>query len=445
MHVTGEHLLRCLADSAVFGQPARFVYRRDMDTDLLTVKVLDEDRIGSDDLIGTCRIGVAALADGEPRDLSLLVRGSNEHSRLHLTASFVPLTGAPCSPYARLPREALRSSNKQMQMMDTHRGSCFICRDQRGFLYNAIPGELAAEVACAEMGPAPEGSPLTRMPDAWRKLAAVAGHTAEDLFDPVAFVENLDTDTQARQSSNIWQNISTRASLPCMLSMFHLSVVMQASFAELNSRNPHAGHFYRLPPTGAQPCPLKPFHDHSSPQGPIDMPTAAGVGFRQQPQKMRRGRLPRDGAGQMEGLLDGHARQPYVVQRGARAGLAGTAARRHRRGACHSRTCHAFALLPALPAAMGLGQSGSESGWSAFGQNMYGADCAAHGTPLQPAKRASSGTLQVWVIKWLVAVQDPRKVVTALSSGVVSSVSALTAQVELLTTCRTEQSFPAHN
>ena len=48
------------------------------------------------------------------------------------------------------------------------------------------------------MGPAPEGSPLTRMPDAWRKLAAVAGHTAEDLFDPVAFVENLDTDTQAR-------------------------------------------------------------------------------------------------------------------------------------------------------------------------------------------------------------------------------------------------------
>ena len=46
------------------------------------------------------------------------------------------------------------------------------------------------------MGPAPEGSPLTRMPDAWRKLAAVAGHTADDLFDPVAFVENLDTDTQ---------------------------------------------------------------------------------------------------------------------------------------------------------------------------------------------------------------------------------------------------------
>ena len=46
------------------------------------------------------------------------------------------------------------------------------------------------------MGSAPEGSPLMRMPDAWRKLAAVAGHTADDLFDPVAFVENLDTDTQ---------------------------------------------------------------------------------------------------------------------------------------------------------------------------------------------------------------------------------------------------------
>ncbi len=35
-----------------------------------------------------------------------------------------------------------------------------------------------------------------RMPDAWRMLAAVAGYTADDLFAPVAFVENLDTDTQ---------------------------------------------------------------------------------------------------------------------------------------------------------------------------------------------------------------------------------------------------------
>ena len=74
------------------------LFRRNVSTDLLTVKVLDEDRIGSDDLIGTCRVSVAALADGEPRDLSLHVRGSNEHSLLHLSATYIPLTGAPAMP-----------------------------------------------------------------------------------------------------------------------------------------------------------------------------------------------------------------------------------------------------------------------------------------------------------------------------------------------------------
>jgi hypothetical protein len=48
----------------------------------------------------------------------------------------------------------------------------------------------------ARMGGPPPGSPLTDMPDAWRALATVSGATAEDLFDPVCFISNDDTDTQ---------------------------------------------------------------------------------------------------------------------------------------------------------------------------------------------------------------------------------------------------------
>ena len=66
---------------------------RDLRTDQLTVKVIDEDRIGADDLIGTCRTTLEARADGRWQDLALPVVGSNDLSRLHLSVAFVPLTG----------------------------------------------------------------------------------------------------------------------------------------------------------------------------------------------------------------------------------------------------------------------------------------------------------------------------------------------------------------
>ena len=67
---------------------------RDRNTDLLTIKVIDEDRLGSDDLIGIARTPLAARADGKTEDLWLPVLGSNDRSRLHLSVTFVPLTGA---------------------------------------------------------------------------------------------------------------------------------------------------------------------------------------------------------------------------------------------------------------------------------------------------------------------------------------------------------------
>ncbi len=37
--------------------------------------------------------------------------------------------------------------------------------------------------------------------EAWRALARISGRTAEELFDPLCFIENPETDTQARMTS----------------------------------------------------------------------------------------------------------------------------------------------------------------------------------------------------------------------------------------------------
>ena len=59
------------------GVTAALARCRDLTTDLLTIKVIDEDRIGSDDLIGICRASLVALADGQLQDLRLPVVGSD--------------------------------------------------------------------------------------------------------------------------------------------------------------------------------------------------------------------------------------------------------------------------------------------------------------------------------------------------------------------------------
>jgi hypothetical protein len=39
-----------------------------------------------------------------------------------------------------------------------------------------------------------------QMPGAWKALASVAGRMVEDVFKPVAFIENMTTDTQVRMN-----------------------------------------------------------------------------------------------------------------------------------------------------------------------------------------------------------------------------------------------------
>jgi len=52
------------------------------------------------------------------------------------------------------------------------------------------------------MGPPPEDSPVASMPDSWRTLATVSGASAEEVFDPVCFIENEETDTQVTPRVN---------------------------------------------------------------------------------------------------------------------------------------------------------------------------------------------------------------------------------------------------
>ena len=154
--------------------------------------------------------------------------------------------------------------------------------------------ELAAEVARAEMGPAPPGSPLTRMPDAWRKLAAVAGHTADDLFEPVAFVENLDTDTQVSTTS---EGLTRCARARPARTSSHLDVLLRRSWRVSRA---------------------------------MLSVNAAGVGVRQQAAKVRGCCISGNGAGQVEGLSHGHEGRSNVVQHGAREGVARAKAGRQR-------------------------------------------------------------------------------------------------------------------
>ena len=61
------------------------------------------------------------------------------------------------------------------------------------------------------MGPAPADSPAAGAPGAWRALAAGTGATAEEAFDPVAFIDNEATDTQVAVFPRSSKGLTTRS------------------------------------------------------------------------------------------------------------------------------------------------------------------------------------------------------------------------------------------
>ena len=64
------------------------------------------------------------------------------------------------------------------------------------------PAEAIGDSEEAEMGGPAHGPALEGLTSrAWREIAEICGHTADELYSPLCFIENDVTDTQARARS----------------------------------------------------------------------------------------------------------------------------------------------------------------------------------------------------------------------------------------------------
>ena len=62
--------------------------------------------------------------------------------------------------------------------------------------------EAMEDLAEAEMGGPAQGSALEGLTSsAWREIAEISGRTADELYDPLCFIENDVTDTQVTLSN----------------------------------------------------------------------------------------------------------------------------------------------------------------------------------------------------------------------------------------------------
>lgn len=131
-----------------WGEPAE-LYVADPDADELTVAIFDADILNADDPLGEASIPVSKL-DGGPVTLPLTAPDGSPAGTVTLAATLIPLSDADV---------AQRAS-----------------------------GALGDATGCDE---------IARMTASWRALAARSGDVAVRLFEPVAFIENAGTDTQA--------------------------------------------------------------------------------------------------------------------------------------------------------------------------------------------------------------------------------------------------------
>ncbi|PRW20266.1 alpha beta-hydrolase isoform A [Chlorella sorokiniana] len=132
-----------------------YLFVSDPASQRLTVRVLDADVGKADDLLGTTMRGLKDLVDGEPCDMELPLRGpKGEAGTISLRLRFLPF---------------------------------------------GEDGSLAEEATRQRMGGPVTGSPpATIMSSPWRALQkSVLSAAADAMFDPVAFIENHESDTQA--------------------------------------------------------------------------------------------------------------------------------------------------------------------------------------------------------------------------------------------------------
>ena len=69
--------------------------------------------------------------------------------------------------------------------------------------YSMRAAEAMGDLEEAEMGGPAQGSALEGLTSsAWREIAEISGRTADELYDPLCFIENDVTDTQVTFSNH---------------------------------------------------------------------------------------------------------------------------------------------------------------------------------------------------------------------------------------------------
>eukprot|EP00884_Botryococcus_braunii_P003299 jgi/Botrbrau1/12970/Bobra.154_2s0020.4 len=123
------------------------LFVRNPEKDLLRIKVNDKDLIGSDDGIGYAVIPLRAFKIGEQVDLDVPLDGNNAQGSVQLSVKYSPLT------------------------------------------------EKLADDSSGELSTVPDADALSNMAKAWRALAEISGQNTT--FDPLCFIENTHSETQA--------------------------------------------------------------------------------------------------------------------------------------------------------------------------------------------------------------------------------------------------------
>ena len=138
---------------------------------VLTCRVFDADAFKSDDSLGIAMLALSKLNFDNLVELELDLKGDGGGGTLHLALKLLPFDDSLLDDYD----EDDADSVVAVEGVD----------------------DLVRESLNLEIAQQRSGLDLNDCPTAWKALAVVAGKRAEELYDPVCFIENLETNTQA--------------------------------------------------------------------------------------------------------------------------------------------------------------------------------------------------------------------------------------------------------
>lgn len=155
---------------------------RDPATQRLSIRVVDKDYVTSDDALGSTLLPLATLEPGKRRQLNLQLVGGGD-GRVQLQVELVPLEGA-CACTRAWPAIFLAGLHVEPHTL-RHPVAPPCAR--------ADMATSAEEMVGGLQGTLPHASDVPRP---WRLLAQLSGAAGLEHLEPVAFIDNTDTDTQ---------------------------------------------------------------------------------------------------------------------------------------------------------------------------------------------------------------------------------------------------------